>query len=118
MCQYRYFVCPIEYSEALGRMTMDCEPSSLFQPQEYTLPNSFQVISRMVMHLCIWNILILWSYGCLIIFQCAQLSGKSTLTVYPFMLHSLSLSTFSSVIGPFGGFFASGFKRAFKIKVI
>lgn len=35
---------------------------------------------------------------------------------YPFVLHSLSLSVFSSVIGPFGGFFASGFKRAFKIK--
>lgn len=30
----------------------------------------------------------------------------------------MSLSVFSSVIGPFGGFFASGFKRAFKIKVI
>lgn len=38
--------------------------------------------------------------------------------IYPFVLHSLSLSIFSSVIGPFGGFFASGFKRAFKIKVI
>lgn len=37
--------------------------------------------------------------------------------MYPFAMHSLSLSTFSSVIGPFGGFFASGFKRAFKIKV-
>lgn len=42
----------------------------------------------------------------------------SSLTVHvvPFALHSLSLSLFSSVIGPFGGFFASGFKRAFKIK--
>lgn len=37
--------------------------------------------------------------------------------MYPFQLHSLSMSIFSSVIGPFGGFFASGFKRAFKIKV-
>lgn len=37
--------------------------------------------------------------------------------MYPFLLHSLSMSVFSSVIGPFGGFFASGFKRAFKIKV-
>lgn len=53
MCQYRYFVCPIEYSEALGRMTMDCEPSSLFQPQEYMLPKSLQVISKMVM--CLIN---------------------------------------------------------------
>ena len=40
-----------------------------------------------------------------------------TITLYPFMLHSISMSLFASVIGPFGGFFASGFKRAFKIKV-
>jgi phosphatidate cytidylyltransferase len=48
----------------------------------------------------------------------SQLFGmNATVHIYPFMLHSLSLSVFSSVIGPFGGFFASGFKRAFKIKV-
>lgn len=47
-----------------------------------------------------------------------QFGFESTIYLYPFMLHSLSLSLFSSVIGPFGGFFASGFKRAFKIKVI
>jgi phosphatidate cytidylyltransferase len=41
---------------------------------------------------------------------------STTISLYPFVLHSLSLSVFSSVIGPFGGFFASGFKRAFKIK--
>lgn len=91
MCQYRYFVCPIEYSETLGRMTMDCEPSSLFKPQEYTLPESLQTITKLI-------------------------NMKSTITIYPFLLHSLSMSVFSSVIGPFGGFFASGFKRAFKIK--
>ena len=33
------------------------------------------------------------------------------------MLHSLSLSVFASLLAPFGGFFASGFKRAFKVKV-
>lgn len=48
----------------------------------------------------------------------SQINGKETLTLYPFLLHSLSMSIFSSVIGPFGGFFASGFKRAFKIKVM
>lgn len=30
--------------------------------------------------------------------------------------HSIVLSLFSSLIAPFGGFFASGFKRAFKVK--
>ena len=34
----------------------------------------------------------------------------------PFILHSFAISLFASTIGPFGGFFASGFKRAFKIK--
>ena len=37
--------------------------------------------------------------------------------LYPAMLHSLVLSTFASLIAPFGGFFASGFKRAFGVKV-
>lgn len=46
-----------------------------------------------------------------------QFGMGNTITMYPFVLHSLSMSVFSSVIGPFGGFFASGFKRAFKIKV-
>ncbi len=41
---------------------------------------------------------------------------KETVTVYPFFIHAFFLSLFASVIGPFGGFFASGFKRAFKIK--
>lgn len=35
LCQYQYFVCPIAYSETEGRITLDCEPSYLFRPQEY-----------------------------------------------------------------------------------
>ena len=42
---------------------------------------------------------------------------KATMTIYPFFIHAIFMSIFASVIGPFGGFFASGFKRAFKIKV-
>lgn len=37
LCQYQFFICPIEYNEAAGRMGMECEPSYLFRPQEYTL---------------------------------------------------------------------------------
>ena len=39
-----------------------------------------------------------------------------TLLLMPFVWDSLALSVFASVVAPFGGFFASGFKRAFKIK--
>nr|CAG4636110.1 EOG090X04NQ [Eubosmina coregoni]SVE69748.1 EOG090X04NQ [Eubosmina coregoni] len=91
LCQYPYFVCPIEFNEEIGQMTLDCEPSPLFRPQEYSLPASLTPLARMLL-------------------------GRDTVTIIPFMLHSLSMSMFSSVIGPFGGFFASGFKRAFKIK--
>ncbi|CAG9138429.1 hypothetical protein JYU34_016891 [Plutella xylostella] len=90
MSQYPYFVCPIEYSESVGRMAMDCEPSLLFRLQEYTPPLCLQPLMKII--------------------------GMEKFNMYPFMIHSLSLSVFSSVIGPFGGFFASGFKRAFKIK--
>ncbi|KAH8351646.1 phosphatidate cytidylyltransferase, photoreceptor-specific isoform X2 [Drosophila kikkawai] len=83
LCNYQYFICPIQYSEELGRMTMSCVPSYLFTPQEYSLK--------------------LFGIG-------------KTLSLYPYIWHSISLSLFSSIIGPFGGFFASGFKRAFKIK--
>ncbi|CAG9560718.1 unnamed protein product [Danaus chrysippus] len=89
MSQYPYLVCPIEYSESLG-MTMDCEPSGLFRLQEYTTPAFMLPLVRAF--------------------------GREKINIYPFMIHSLALSIFSSVIGPFGGFFASGFKRAFKIK--
>jgi len=91
MCQVPYFVCPIVYSVELERMTMSCEPSALFRPQEYGLPDTVTTWRRI-------------------------LGMKSTVTVYPFFIHCFFMSLFASIIGPFGGFFASGFKRAFKIK--
>ncbi|KAF6159187.1 hypothetical protein GIB67_032804 [Kingdonia uniflora] len=36
--------------------------------------------------------------------------------VLPVQWHALCIGLFASIIAPFGGFFASGFKRAFKIK--
>ncbi|XP_065849003.1 phosphatidate cytidylyltransferase 2-like [Euphorbia lathyris] len=38
------------------------------------------------------------------------------LSILPVQWHALCLGLFASIIAPFGGFFASGFKRAFKIK--
>nr|CFW94212.1 Eka CD synthase protein [Euperipatoides kanangrensis] len=91
LVQSSYFTCPIQYSEKTDSLNMDCEPSFVFRPTEYYLPD------------CMQTVLGLFGF-------------PQTITIIPFLLHSLALSTFSSVIGPFGGFFASGFKRAFKIK--
>jgi len=42
--------------------------------------------------------------------------GIEFMMIAPVQWHSLILALFSSLIAPFGGFFASGLKRAFKIK--
>ncbi|CAI5784724.1 Phosphatidate cytidylyltransferase [Podarcis lilfordi] len=87
LAQYQYFVCPVEYNSETNRFVTECEPSELFQFQKYSIPPLLQVVL-----------------------------GRETVNLCPFQMHSIALSTFASLIGPFGGFFASGFKRAFKIK--
>ncbi|XP_070185160.1 phosphatidate cytidylyltransferase, photoreceptor-specific-like [Littorina saxatilis] len=91
MVQYDYFVCPVSYDEVQDHISMDCERSPTFTRQEYHLPETLRAFFGLV--------------GLPYVFY-----------IYPFVLHSISMSVFASVLGPFGGFFASGFKRAFKIK--
>ena len=45
-----------------------------------------------------------------------ELTGHELITFKPFYFHAAILATFASLIAPFGGFFASGLKRAFGIK--
>ena len=46
-----------------------------------------------------------------------QLPGEiHTISYAPYQLHLLFMACFASLVAPFGGFFASGFKRAFNIK--
>jgi phosphatidate cytidylyltransferase len=40
----------------------------------------------------------------------------TTFSIRPVQFHVFVLATFASLIAPFGGFFASGLKRTFKIK--
>lgn len=52
-----------------------------------------------------------------LLFQLKQYSiFNSTFNFYPFQFHAALFSLFVSLIGPFGGFFASGFKRSFGLK--
>ncbi|KAL8486556.1 hypothetical protein ACS0TY_023301 [Phlomoides rotata] len=64
-----------------------CDPGPLFKPESYAVPELFQE----------------W------------LSWRE-ISILPVQWHALCLALFASIIAPFGGFFASGFKRAFKIK--
>ncbi|XP_046860577.1 phosphatidate cytidylyltransferase 1-like [Xenia sp. Carnegie-2017] len=92
MCQFEYFTCPIEYNSESKTFLTSCSPAPLYQMTAYSIPSVFHYP--------------------------AKLLGFEKLEVwmYPMQIHSFFLALFSSLIAPFGGFFASGFKRAFKVK--
>ena len=46
----------------------------------------------------------------------AAVSGVAFVRLCPMQTHALVMSIFASLLAPFGGFFASGLKRAFKLK--
>lgn len=43
-------------------------------------------------------------------------NSRNQVKIAPVQLHAFILGAFASLIAPFGGFFASGLKRAFKLK--
>ncbi|XP_038882448.1 phosphatidate cytidylyltransferase 1 [Benincasa hispida] len=66
---------------------LHCDPGPLFKPEYFTLP-------EWVPDWFPWK----------------------KVSILPVQGHALCLGLFASIIAPFGGFFASGFKRAFKVK--
>jgi len=91
LAQFSYLTCPSEVKPNLS-VNLDCEPSVIFSSQTYTVPLFIKVLFKPL------------------------LIDLQTIDLIPFQLHCLAFSIFASSIAPFGGFFASGFKRAFKIK--
>lgn len=71
------------------RGPVSCERDPIFIPQEVPLPP--------------WAVAL-------------TLHQWRTITVAPVQWHALVLAVFASLLAPFGGFFASGLKRAFKLK--
>jgi len=92
LAQFNYFICPAAnlHTNILSKVT--CDPNPVFIPTSYNLP---VIVSD--------------------VFSIVGIKFTSV-TILPIILHSVVLSIFASLIGPFGGFFASGLKRAFKIK--
>ncbi|VDO14648.1 unnamed protein product [Rodentolepis nana] len=86
MIDNKHFICPIEYDDRVGALSMDCIPDAIFIPRMHN-------VSRWLPFLPV-----------------------KQFPQYPYFFHCLMIGAFISIIGPFGGFFASGFKRAFKIK--
>ncbi|EMC96361.1 hypothetical protein BAUCODRAFT_33690 [Baudoinia panamericana UAMH 10762] len=88
LMKYKYFICPVNDLGANIFTGLECEPNPVFIPRTYQLP--------FVPHN--WTFL------------------PTKVTVSPMQFHIMIMSTFASLIAPFGGFFASGLKRTFNIK--
>ncbi|XP_065175284.1 phosphatidate cytidylyltransferase 1-like [Sycon ciliatum] len=87
LAQFEFFACPVEYREdSILAATLSCKPAFIFTQQPYEVPLALHPIL-----------------------------GK-VLMIYPAQFHAVMLAAFASSIAPFGGFMASGFKRAFEIK--
>lgn len=101
LAQYDWFICP--YSPDWGTLVSHCEVSSDFIAVPHRLPDTIINVLQMVNYL---------SYR--VNFQVGI--EKVTVDIVPVQLHALVFALFASLIAPFGGFFASGIKRAYRVK--
>ncbi|KAK7424798.1 phosphatidate cytidylyltransferase [Neonectria magnoliae] len=88
MMRSKYFICPVNDLGATIFTGLECDPNPVFHPKTYHMPQFFFLPQP----------------------------TNFSVTFAPMQLHALNLATFASLIAPFGGFFASGLKRTFKIK--
>ncbi|KAI0376291.1 phosphatidate cytidylyltransferase [Hypomontagnella monticulosa] len=84
----KYFICPVNDLGANIFTGLECDPNPVFLPHTYTLPQLFFLPE----------------------------GSSFSFTTEPMQFHAIMLASFASLIAPFGGFFASGLKRTFKIK--
>ncbi|KAL8682452.1 MAG: hypothetical protein Q9224_004950 [Gallowayella concinna] len=87
LMRYKYFICPANDLGSNIFTGLHCTPNPVFIPQIYT----FQ--PPLLLH-----------------------SAPRTFHIAPMQFHILIFASFASLIAPFGGFFASGLKRTFKVK--
>ena len=91
-------------------MSHSCEIDPLFVPLDFLLPRGLASF----LHYIVCDL----SSGFRSLTYGAKFGGSwKYVRIAPFQWHALAMSIFASLIAPFAGFFASGFKRAFKIKV-
>ncbi|GAA6016786.1 hypothetical protein JCM10207_003251 [Rhodosporidiobolus poonsookiae] len=92
--RFNYMICPAQDLSTNAFSNIECQPNSVFLWRSFPLPASITTALE------------------------PFLLGHRVESIpwTPFQLHSIALATFASLVAPFGGFFASGFKRAFNIK--
>ncbi|KAG6820740.1 hypothetical protein H0H93_012386 [Arthromyces matolae] len=91
--RFDYMICPVHDLGISAWSYTHCTPNPVF----------------------VWKELEIWKPVAVFL---STLFGRSISTIpyAPYQFHLLLLAFFASLVAPFGGFFASGFKRAFNIK--
>ncbi|KAL9582712.1 MAG: hypothetical protein Q9212_003133 [Teloschistes hypoglaucus] len=87
LMRYKYFICPVNDLGANIFTGLQCTPNPVFLSQTYTIQ------PPLLLH-----------------------QPPFSFSIAPMQFHILVFATFASLIAPFGGFFASGLKRTFKVK--
>ncbi|KAJ1657050.1 phosphatidate cytidylyltransferase [Dispira simplex] len=93
LSRFPYMYCPIKDVTMNAFSGVQCDKNPIFIPHIYQLPNLVSSVLSMM-----WQ------------------TPVTTVRIAPFQYHVLALACFASLIAPFGGFFASGMKRALKVK--
>merc|ERR1712038_780903 len=124
MAQFPWMVCPTN-KFSLVPEPLECEMDPIFHEATNTIPSQvFELFPRAVVQAIpgIVNV-------CMINGDTSNLtaciSGEESHShhhfelikkMYPIQIHALGLAMFASLVAPFGGFLASGIKRAYGIK--
>lgn len=86
----QYMTCPIVDDLKINVFSdLTCDLNPVFIPQEFRLP-PLSILKHFEL--------------------------PTSITIKPIYIHAINLSSFASLFAPFGGFFASGLKRAVKAK--
>ncbi|KAI8880833.1 phosphatidate cytidylyltransferase [Backusella circina FSU 941] len=94
LMRFDYMTCPVHDLAASAWSHVSCEPKNpVFTSAPWQLPSLVHVVIKYVFFIDVKEV---W--------------------IAPVQLHTIVMATFASLIAPFGGFFASAVKRAFKIK--
>ncbi|KAI0339876.1 hypothetical protein BDW22DRAFT_1360910 [Trametopsis cervina] len=91
--QFQYMICPVRDLGVSAFDGVTCNPNPAFVWRDWSIPGPMSL-------------------------ALSTLLGRNVTTIpyAPYQYHVLFLACFASLVAPFGGFFASGFKRAFDIK--
>jgi phosphatidate cytidylyltransferase len=110
--RWQYMICPVKDLGVNAWSDIKCDPNPVFIWREWEIPVPLRVFLSSLVCPPLTPISISITE-----LRALQLGRNTTTLPYTtYHFHVLVMAIFASLVAPFGGFFASGFKRAFNIK--